>query len=210
MSATSVLACPVCGQAHRDEPLPRGTSARCVRCGSKIASATANGLHRTAALALAALILYIPANLFPILRMSQYGVSTENTVWQGSKLLFQDGDYVIALIVFLASILIPLLKLLGLFYLVFTTRRGHTHGRHLRTKIFRAIEIMGRWAMLDVFVLAVLVSLVKLQGLATVTAGPGLFAFSLVVVLTLLASASFDGRLIWEPERVPRDGGPNT
>jgi paraquat-inducible protein A len=154
-------------------------------------------LHQTAALSLAALILYVPANIFPILHLQMYGASTENTVWEGCVRLFQDGQWIIAMIVFLASILIPLLKLAGLFTLVIFALLDIQSARPLRTWIHKTIESVGRWAMLDVFVMAVLVSLVKLQRMATILPGKGLIAFCAVVVLTLLASASFDSRLIW-------------
>jgi paraquat-inducible protein A len=147
---------------------------------------------------LAALIFYVPANLYPILRMEFYGAYSESTVWDGCVKLFQDGQYVVAVIVFLASILIPLFKLLGLFFLVVTTRIAPDRRRQDRTRIYRIIEVIGPWAMLDVFLLAILVALVKLDQLATVLPGTGLLAFTAVVVFTILASASFDPNLIWE------------
>jgi paraquat-inducible protein A len=104
----------------------------------------------------------------------------------------------VAGVVFLASILIPLFKLLGLFYLVVTTRFSSARRRRERTWIYRIIDVIGPWAMLDVFLLAVLVALVKLEKIATVLPGTGLLAFTAVVVLTILASASFDPKLIWE------------
>ena len=129
-----------------------------------------------------------------------YGATSDNTVWEGCRRLFVDGDYIIAVIVFLASILIPLLKLIGLFFLVATSRLHITRWKTFRTRVFQLIEILGRWAMLDVFVVAVLVSLVKLQRLATIIPGAGLFAFGMVVVCTIFASACFDPQLIWEKE----------
>jgi paraquat-inducible protein A len=197
------ISCKTCGQIHAVEPLDPGTIAKCRRCGTRIAKRTSGSLHLTAAFSLAALILYVPANIFPILKLDMYGASTENTVWQGCVRLFKDGDFVVAAIVFLASILIPLLKLLGLFILVATTKLNIQRWKLPRTWVYRIIEVIGRWAMLDVFVMAVLVSLVKLQRLATIIPGKGLFAFTIVVVLTILASASFDPRLIWEKEETP-------
>lgn len=172
--------------------------AKCSRCGSAISRRASGSLHLTAALSLAALILYVPANIFPILRLEMYGASSENTVWQGTVRLFRDGDYIVAVIVFLASILIPLLKLLGLFFLVATARLKFSRWKLPRTWVYRIIDSIGRWAMLDVFVLAILVSLVKLQRLATIIPGQGLVAFTGVVVLTLLASANFDPQIIWD------------
>lgn len=177
-----------------------GMVLRCVRCRANLERATTNSLHRTAAFSLAALILFIPANIFPILRMRLYGATAENTILDGCVRLWRHEDYVISIIVFLASIFIPLLKLLGLFFLVVTTARKSPSGQLRRTRVYQFIESIGRWAMLDVFVLAVLVSLVKLRGLATIIPGEGLLAFTGVVVFTLLASASFDPRLIWRPE----------
>ncbi|HEY1922306.1 MAG TPA: paraquat-inducible protein A [Tepidisphaeraceae bacterium] len=197
---TVAIACKTCGQIHALEPLSPNTIAKCRRCGSRLAKRTVGSLHLTAAFSLAALILYVPANIFPILKLDMYGATTENTVWEGCVRLFTDGDYVVAIIVFLASILIPLLKLLGLFFLVATTKLRISRWKIARTWIFRVIDIIGRWAMLDVFVMAVLVSLVKLQRLATIIPGKGLVAFAIVVVFTIFASASFDPKLIWEHE----------
>ena len=121
-------------------------------------------------------------------------------------LLFDDGQWFVATIVFLASIVIPLLKLLGLFILVTAAMRRSHRAQRTRTWIYKMIEGAGRWAMLDVFVLAILVSLVKLQNLATVLPGEGLWAFCAVVVLTLLASASFDPELIWNDEDEKLEG----
>jgi paraquat-inducible protein A len=196
-----VIVCRTCDLPVEVGPIVPGTRAACPRCGSRIAERKPNSLHRTAALALAALILYVPANLFPILRMEFYGAYSESTIWDGCVTLFRDGMWFIALIVFLASIVIPLVKLLGLFALVLTARS--TRWSRPRTKLYKFIDVIGPWAMLDVFLLAVLVSIVKLEQLATVLPGPGIVAFTCVVVLTILASMSFDPRLIWDaPEKV--------
>lgn len=192
------IACPACGLIQQVESLPPGNMAECCRCGSIVARAKPNSLDRTAALSLAALVLYVPANLYPIMRMEFHGSFSESTVWDGCVRLFQDGQWLVAIIVFLASLLIPLLKLLGLFFLVTTTRFKPSFARGVRARIYVLIEAIGPWAMLDVFLLAILVALVKLGRIATVTSGPGLLAFASVVVLTILASASFDPKQIWE------------
>jgi len=199
-NTTATIACKTCGLVHAFEPLRPGTMAGCRRCGSRIAKRTPDSLHLTAAFTLAALILYVPANIFPILRLNMYGATSENTVWQGCVRLFTDGDYMVAIIVFLASMLIPFLKLVGLFFLVVSTKLNFSRWKLPRTWIYRIIEAIGRWAMLDVFVMAVLVSLVKLERLATVIPGKGLVAFAAVVVFTVFASACFDPQLIWEKE----------
>jgi paraquat-inducible protein A len=192
------IACETCGLMQQAEKLEPGSRAECCRCMSIIGRRKINSLGRTAAFSLAALILYIPANIYPILRMNYYGAYSENTVWEGCVNLFKDGQWFVAGIVFLASILIPFFKLLGLFLLVITTKLRSARGRQQRTWIYKIIAVIGPWAMLDVFLLSVLVALVKLQQIATVLPGRGLLAFTGVVLLTILASASFDPRLIWE------------
>jgi paraquat-inducible protein A len=198
MVRSDVLGCSTCGLMLQIDPLPPGRRAECPRCGSTVSEGPHGSLRLTAALALAALILYVPANIYPILRMHFYGAYSENTVWDGVVSLAEHKEYFVALIVFLASIVIPVLKLAGLLYLVITAR--FKLGRRLRdrTRIYRFIDVIGPWAMLDVFLLAILVSLVKLGQIATILPGPGLIAFTAVVVLTMLASASFDPRAIWE------------
>ena len=192
------IACNTCGMLQRMRALAPGSAAECCRCGSIIRRQGGGSLERTAAFSLAALIFFVPANVYPILRMNYYGAYSESTVWDGCVTLFQQDERLVALIVFLASMAIPFTKLLGLFSLVVTARLGSMRWRRERTWIYRFIDAIGPWAMLDVFLLAVLVALVKLEQIATVLPGPGLFAFTGVVVLTILASASFDPRLLWE------------
>lgn len=191
------IACSTCGLLQRVEALRPGTVAECGRCGSVVSERRVGSLATTAALALAALILYIPANAYPILSMNIYGAYTESTVWDGCVSLARAGQWFVAAVVFLASIAIPLLKLIGLCFLVTTARFGSSVGPRRRLWVHKSIELIGPWAMLDVFLVAVLVALVKLDELATVLPGPGLMAFTAVVVLTILASASFDPALIW-------------
>lgn len=200
----TLVACRTCGLSQRMEKLRPGMTAECCRCGSILYERKADSLRRTAAFTLAALIFYVPANIYPILRMQSYGAYSDSTVYDGCVKLFQDGQWVVAVIVFLASILIPLFKLLGLFFLVVTARFRSARKRPERTWVLRIIRVIGPWAMLDVFLLSVLVALVKLEPIAAVRAGPGLLAFTSVVALTILASASFDPMAIWEePEERP-------
>jgi paraquat-inducible protein A len=199
MTATETIACNTCGLVQGVEPLRPGTSAECVRCGATLETRhRAHSLETTAALALAALILYVPANIYPILRMNWRGAYTDSTVWDGVVALAKSNQWLIAAVVFAASILVPLLKLAGLFFLVISAKWRLGRRRRTKTSIYRFIEVIGPWAMLDVFLVAILVALVKLGQLATILPGPGLVAFTGVVVLTILASASFDPRLIWE------------
>ena len=201
MASKSTVSCDTCGLMQQVEPLAPGMAAECARCGSFVAARrSAQSLHVTAALSLAALILYVPANIYPMLKMYMYGAYSENTVWEGIVVLAQNDEWLVAIVVFMASMVIPLVKLAGLFSLVVTAQMGWARRLRERTKLYKLIDAVGPWAMLDVFLLAVLVALVKLNTLAKVIPGPGLVAFTLVVVLTMFASAAFDPKLIWERE----------
>jgi paraquat-inducible protein A len=198
MVQSNLLSCPSCRLTLQVDELGPGQRAECPRCGATVTEGAHGSLRLTAALAIAALILYVPANIYPILRMHLYGAYSESTVWDGVVSLAETQQYFVALIVFLASIAIPLLKLAALLFLVASAR--FRLGRRLRSRarLYRFIDAVGPWAMLDVFLLAVLVALVKLGQIATILPGPGLIAFTSVVVLTMLASASFDPNAIWE------------
>ena len=199
MASENVVACETCGLVQRVEPLSKGAAAECFRCGTFLGvRKTSASLHATAALSLAALILYFPANMYPILRMTMYGATTESTIWDGVVSLMRHDQWGVAIVVFLASIVVPLLKLLALFFLVGSSALPVGRGFRGRTALYRFIDRIGPWAMLDVFLLAILVALVKLGELATVFPGPGLLAFTAMVVLTMLASAAFDPKQIWE------------
>jgi paraquat-inducible protein A len=200
MVRSDVLCCPTCGLTLQVGQLPAGARADCPRCGSRVSETPRGSLHLTAAFALAALILYVPANLYPILRMHMYGAYSESTVWDGVVSLAQANQWGVAVIVFMASLVIPIFKLLGLLYLVLSTSLGLRSRMKERTRVYRFIDAIGPWSMLDVFLLAVLVALVKLGSIATVLPGPGLVAFALVVVFNMLATQSFDPRMIWAPK----------
>jgi paraquat-inducible protein A len=199
MAGESIVSCDTCGLVQAVEALTPSMAAECIRCGSFVATRrSARSLEVTAALSLAALILYVPANIYPIMKMHLHGAYSESTVWDGIVMLMEHEQWFVAVIVFLASMVIPLVKLAGLFSLVVTARMGWGRRLRSRTQLYKFIDAIGPWAMLDVFLLAVLVALVKLSTWATIIPGPGLLAFTAVVVLTMLASAAFDPKLIWE------------
>ena len=199
MASASVCSCDTCGLVQALDRLPSGAAAECTRCGSFIAAGSSRSrLEVVAALSLAALVLYVPANTYPILKMYLHGAYSESTVWDGVVTLITYNEWAVAVIVFLASMVIPLVKLAGLFALVLTARMGWSRHLRERTWLYKFIDAIGPWAMLDVFLLAVLVALVKLSSWAKVIPGPGLLAFTAMVVLTMLASAAFDPKLIWE------------
>ena len=156
----------------------------------------------TLSMSLTALIFYIPANLYPFMTIEMYGVRNTSTVWGGIVQLADMGSWAIAIIVFLASILIPLLKLLILFYLVFSKPSEKTHKNKVR--LYKFVEAIGRWSMLDIFLLAVLVAIMKLGPLARVEPGFGSFMFLLVVIFTMIASAYFDPNCLKESENDKR------
>src|SRR3954462_9142887 len=146
MAATdAVYACETCGLSQRVEPLAPGNSAEWIRCGSVIVSRPFGGLEITAALTVASLVLYILANIYPILSMNIYGAYTENTVWDGVVGLMNYNEYFVALVVFLASIVIPLLKLLGLLFLVISVKWGKDRRLRGRTRIYKFIDVIGPW-----------------------------------------------------------------
>ncbi len=146
------------------------------------------------ALSLAALILFVPANILPILSISSFSGNNKSTIWQGVVELWRSGTQGIAILVLLCSIIIPLAKIIGLFFLCFSWKFRSSKRNSI---LLRFIEVIGRWSMLDVFLVAILVAIVKLNSIATVKPEPGLVAFAGVVVLTMLAAANFDSRLLW-------------
>jgi paraquat-inducible protein A len=192
------IACPTCTLVHEHEELEAGYIASCSRCGCQLSLKSRGDWQIPAAFTLCALLLYVPANIFPILQMTLYGRTVENTVFTGVVRFYEEGDWFVAAVIFLASILVPFLKILGLCFLILSSRFRWMAGMRFRTKLYHAIEALGRWAMVDVFALAILISLIKMQKMANVIPGPGAFAFTLVVIFTILASATFDPQTIWE------------
>ncbi|MES2696244.1 MAG: paraquat-inducible protein A [Verrucomicrobiota bacterium] len=154
--------------------------------------------RRSGALAFAAAVMLIPANLLPVLNTSTRGIERTDTILSGVLGLWKDGLYAISIIVFAASILIPLLKLVGLTWLLYAARHGTTRKVGL-TRLYSTLEFIGRWSMLDVFLVAFLAGLVRFGGLATIEPRIGIVAFGAAVVLTVLATDAFDSRLLWQP-----------
>ncbi len=161
-----------------------------------------DSLQRTTALLLAAGILYLPANLYPIMTVQQLGRGEPQTIFSGVVHLLEAGFFGLAAIVFLASVVVPVLKLIGLGFLIATIQFRWTGSRLAATRVHRLLEITGRWSMIDVFTIALLVALVQLELLATVEAGVGAVYFAIVVVLTMISSQTFDPRLLWDTEDV--------
>jgi paraquat-inducible protein A len=157
-----------------------------------------NSIARTWALILAALIFYIPANVLPITTTTSMGKAQADTIMSGVIYFMATGSWAIALVIFIASVFVPLLKLLVLSYLLISVQRKSNWRPHDRTRLYLITEVVGRWSMLDIFVVTILVALVKLGSLAAIEAGPAAVFFAGVVVITMFAAMSFDPRLIWD------------
>jgi paraquat-inducible protein A len=208
-----MIGCHACGhvqvRAAAASAALAGSPARCERCGSALHLRNPDSVSRTWALLIAAAILYIPANLLPVLHTTSLFGNEDDTIMSGVVYFWVSGDWPLAVIVFVASILVPMLKLTVLALLAWTTQQRSTWRPLERTKLYRIVERIGRWSMLDVFVVTLTVALVRFKSLAVITAGWGALAFASVVVLTMLAALQFDPRLIWDcaDTRTPHASG---
>ena len=171
---------------------------QCPRCGTRLHLRKTASIQRTLALLITASILYVPANTLPIMVTDQLGRPIESTILGGVVLLIQLGSIPIAAIIFIASVLVPLGKLLIMFYLCWSVSNGPPIKQRQRTVLYRITEFIGKWSMLDVFVVAILVALVQLGDLLAIYPGGAALAFAGVVMVTILAAESFDPRLIWD------------
>lgn len=196
-SCLGLASCAVCNQLMR---LPARRRGLCPRCGSHVHMRKPASLSNSWALLVAAMIMYFPANLLPVMTVVYLGSGQPDTIISGVIRLMMHGDWPIALVVFVASVLVPLLKMIVLLYLLLSVHRKSTFRRRERTRLYRMTELVGRWSMVDVFVVALLAALVHLGVLADITPGPGARAFAAVVILTMLSAMSFDPRLIWDRE----------
>ena len=198
------LACHACGLVAADSggnghgPGP-GQRQHCARCGSTLHRRLPDSIGRTWALLLGAAILYIPANLLPVMHTRSLFGKEDDTIISGVVYFWTSGSPALAAIIFIASIVVPVAKLGALALLAYTSQRGSRWRPRQRTVLYRLVEFVGRWSMLDIFVITLTVALVRFSSLAVITAGPGALAFCAVVVLTMLASMQFDPRLIWDP-----------
>ena len=172
--------------------------ALCPRCGFALRHRKPESLSRTWALVLASMILYVPANMYPVLTVIRFGAGEPSTILQGVRELMDIGEWPLALLVFFASVTVPVLKMLGLILLLITTMARVRMHRRDRIVLYRVVDAVGRWSMIDIFMESILVALVQFGAVVTITPGPGAIAFSAVVILTMLAARSFDPRLIWD------------
>ena len=196
------LSSHACGLVHRAPGA--GHDLRCARCGAALHLRKPNSIARSWALLIAAYVLIVPANVLPVMISGSLFGSESDTIMSGDVYLWVDGSWPLAAILFIASIAVPFSKLGAMTYLLLSVQRRSTLVPQQRTRLYRILEIVGRWSMIDIYVAALLTALVQFGGLMTIRAGPGAIAFGAVVVLTMFAAESFDPRLIWDPVEAQR------
>ncbi len=191
-----LLSCKSCGLVSR--PVNIHEPGRCPRCGRPLSLRKHHAVQRTWALIIAAIICFIPANLLPVMASTTLMSAEQDTILSGVVVLFKTGSWHLALIVLIASVVIPLAKIMALAFLLVTIQRRSIKDRHERLQLYRLVDFVGRWSMLDVFVVTFTVALIQMQPLMSVKPGTGVHFFAAVVVLTMMAADSFDPRLIWD------------
>ena len=196
-AARDLYVCSACSTLSRAGQGPQ----RCPRCGAALNFRKPYSLARTWAFLVAAIILYIPANVLPVMHTEWLTGSQDDTILSGVLYLLWSGSWPLALVVFIASISVPLLKIVTLGSLAVSVQVRSKWQPRNRARAYRVVEFIGRWSMLDIYVVAILAALVQAKALAHIEPGPGALAFAAVVVLTMLAAMSFDPRLIWDAER---------
>ena len=189
-----LVACQRCGTVHQ------WGQSECKRCHSQLESRDANSLQKVWALLITGIVAYIPANLYPMLQTKTLLSFSEDTIVGGVIDLIHYGSYGIAAIIFVASVLIPIGKFIAIAYLAISVQRRSQLHQHHKHRLFETVEFIGRWSMIDVFVVAILSALVQLGGLATINPGIAALSFALSVVFTMLAAQSFDARMIWDSD----------
>jgi len=199
--ALGLVSCESCGLLAR--PARVGGPGQCPRCGHELSFRKHNAIERTWALLSAALICYIPANVLPVMVTTTPVYIEEDTILSGIVLLYRTGSWHLALIVLIASVVIPLAKIAAVAYLLVTIRRRSAREPCERLRLYRLVAFVGRWSMLDVFVVTFTVALIQIQPLMSVLPGAGVLFFAAVVVLTMIAAESFDPRLIWDSRNEP-------
>jgi len=200
-SASHLYHCEGCGLVTEAPPVAPGL--RCSRCDMPLHLRKPQSLQRSAAFLIASILLYLPANLLPVMTTTTVLGEDPHTILGGIAELWTSGSWELAVIVFVASIAVPLLKIGALLLLLFTAQRRSTWRQLERSRLYRLVETVGHWSMLDIFVVVLLVGMVRFGAFASVQPEAGLLAFGSVVVLTMLSAASFDARLIW-PQTAPQ------
>jgi paraquat-inducible protein A len=190
--------CSVCHQMVRVDPSEKRGIAICPRCNSEVHPRIPNSIQQTWALVLASIAFYIPANLLPMMYVHTFAGVESDTIISGVIYFMKTGSYLIAFVIFIASIIVPMIKLFILIFLLISVQKRSTLRQNERVRLYRLTEIIGRWSMVDVYVVAVMVALVHFGGLTEIKPGLGADFFLLVVIVTMFAAMRFDSRLIWD------------
>jgi len=194
--------CHACGLINRVDAAGRG---HCRRCGERVHTRLPTSLQNTLALLVLAGLLYIPANTLPIMHTTRFGAEQGSTIIGGVFDFLQGGDIPIAIVIFVASVLVPIGKMLALAWLCWWAHRPEQIDSRVGARMYRIVDFIGRWSMIDVFVVAILVALVRAESLMSITPGPAALAFAGMVIVSMIAAMRFDSRLLWEPaHREPR------
>lgn len=192
-----LCACHDCGLLSRLSPNAPG-HAHCPRCGAALHARKPNSIARTWALLIAAIICYIPANLLPMMKTTSLGSTAGDTIMSGVIYFMGHGDWGIAIVILIASIVVPLAKIASLVYLLLSVQFKSKSRPRDRTRLYRVTELIGPYSMVDIYVVTIMVALVQMQSLASIQPGPAAVFFASVVVITIFAAMSFDPRLIWD------------
>ncbi len=196
-----LIACESCGDL---EPIA-AEGGRCAHCGARLHSRRPFSLQRAAAWLILGLMAYVPANLWPIMRTTSLGRGEDNTILGGVWTLAHYGSWDLAIVVFVASVAVPIGKFLVVGMLIYGLAFGRSYEPHKRHRLHEMVEYIGRWSMLDVFVVAILAALVQVGPLASITPGPAAGAFGLSVAFTMLSAQALDPRLLWDGEKDAHD-----
>ncbi|MEM9787835.1 MAG: paraquat-inducible protein A [Pseudomonadota bacterium] len=194
-----LVACQRCGQVHQRD------TAYCKRCEAPLRSRDTESLQKVWAWLIAGMIAYIPANVYPMLLTSTLIERSESTIIGGVFELIDYGSYGVAFIVFFASVMIPIGKFVAIAYLAISVQRHSRSNQHERHRAYEVVEFIGRWSMIDVFVVAILSALVQLDTIATINPGIAAVSFALSVIFTMLSAQAFDSRLIWDTDRTQHE-----
>lgn len=193
-----LVSCRNCHKIYEKEDY---STFKCTSCGHKVRRRVKNSLQTSLALVIAALLLFIPAMIYPMMEVTQFGVEQGSTIIEGVISFLDYGDYFIAIVILTASVIIPLIKLLGLLFIFSSLSINMKMKNKTKLRIFYFVEIIGKWSMIDIYVVALLASVVQLDEVFNIKGGIAATSFALVVVLTMIAAHRFDTRIIWDEPR---------
>lgn len=193
-----LVACPACGTITRLSKEKLELPPKCQLCFARLHSRKPMSIQKSWAWLTAGVLAYIPANIYPIMHSTVFGDSKPSTIIGGFFQLWEMKSYPIALVVFVASVVVPVLKFIAVSYLLVSIQHGFDHSRYDRTRLFRLTEFVGRWSMIDVFVVAILAALVQIGSVAQINPGIGATAFGATVIFTMLSALALDSRLLWD------------